>query len=188
MDNQVLRAINHIKYVSKKKPCTVKIFNYLQNNGASNYNYESLENEIAELRNNYIIDETVNITNPIEEVLNFPEDDVDITSKNSDTSCLNQQSSQVDEENDATPSLNNNTLTPNPQAVFPSDFEILFQSLEDKLNGKISAIKSHLLDEVYDLKNELKKLKENYLTKNFDSNEKEEICALKQKVKTLESS
>ena len=58
MDNQVLRAINHIKCVSKKKPCTVKIFNYLQNNGASNYDYESLGNEIAELRNNGIIDET----------------------------------------------------------------------------------------------------------------------------------
>ena len=51
MDNQVFRAINHIKYVSKKKPCIVKIFNYLQNNGASNYNYELLENEIVELRN-----------------------------------------------------------------------------------------------------------------------------------------
>ena len=52
MDNEVfLSAINHIKYVSKKKPCTVKIFNYLQNNGASNYNYELLENEIVELRN-----------------------------------------------------------------------------------------------------------------------------------------
>ena len=186
MDNQVLRAVNHIKYVSKKKPSTLKIFNYLQNNGASNYNYESLENEIAELRNKGIIDETFKITNPIEEVLNFPEDDVDITSENSDISCLNTQSSQVDEENDATPSLNNNTLTPNPQAVFPSDFEILFQSLEDKLNGKISAIKSYLLDEVYDLKNELKVLQDNYLTENSESNEKEEICALKQKVKSLE--
>ena len=29
MDNQVLGAINHIKYACKKKPCTVKIFNYL---------------------------------------------------------------------------------------------------------------------------------------------------------------
>ena len=60
MDNQALRAINHIKYVSKKKPSTVKIFNYLQNNGAFNYDNESLENEIAELRNNGIIDETFN--------------------------------------------------------------------------------------------------------------------------------
>ena len=171
--------------LARKKPNTLKIFNYLQNDGASNYNY-SLKNEIAELRNNEIIDETFKITNPIEEVLNFPEDDVDITSENSDISCLNTQSSQVDEENDATPSLNNNTLTPNPQAVFPSDFEILFQSLEDKLNGKISAIKSYLLDEVYDLKNELKVLQDNYLTENSESNEKEEICALKQKVKSLE--
>ena len=93
------------------------------------------------LRNNEIIDETFKITNPIEQVLNFPEDDVDITSENSDISWLNTQSSQVDGENDATPILNNNnTLTPNPQAVFPSDFEIIFQSLEDKLNGKIKNV------------------------------------------------
>ena len=161
MDNQVLRAINRIKYVSKKKPSTLKIFIFLQKNGASNYNYESLENEIAKLRNSGIIDETFKITNPIEEVFIFPEDDVDITSENSNISCLSIQSPQVDEKNDATPSLDNNTLTPNPQAVFPSAFEILFQSLEDKLSGKISAIKSCLLDEVYDLKNELKVLQVN---------------------------
>ena len=87
-------------------------------------------------------------------MLNFPENNVDKISENTDISCLNTKSSQVDEENDASPSLNNNTLTPNPQAVFPSDFEILFQSLEDKLNGKISAIKSYVLDEVFVLKNE----------------------------------
>ena len=144
IDNQVLRAISHIKYVNKKNPSALKIFNYLQNYRAFKYNYESLENEIAELRNNEIIDETFKIANPIEEVLNFPEDDVDMTLENSDISSLNRQSSQIDEENDAIPSLNNKTLTPNPQAVFPSDFEILFQSLEDILNCKISAIKSYL--------------------------------------------
>ena len=151
MDNQVLRVMNHIKYVSKKKPCTLRIFNYLQKNGASNCNYESEENEVAELRNNGIIDEILKITSPIEIVLNFPEGNVDITSENSDISWLNTQSSQIDEGNDATLSVNNNNLTPNPEAVFPSDFEILFQSLEDKLNVKI-AIKSYLLDVVYDLK------------------------------------
>ena len=113
--------------------------------------------------------------------MNFPEDDVDITSENYDISCLNTQSSQVDEENDTTPSSNHKTLTRNPETVFPSDFEILFQSLEDKLNGKISAIKSHLLDEVYDLKNELKVLQDNYLTEHSEPNEKEEICAIKTK-------
>ena len=97
-----------------------------------------MENETAKLRNNGIIDKV------------FPECwtsqgmTLIITSENSDIGCLNTQSSQFDKENDATPSLNNNTLAPNPQAVFPSDFEILFQSLECKLNGKTSAIKSYL--------------------------------------------
>ena len=49
MDNQALKPINHIKYVTKKKPGILKIFNYLKNNGDSNYNYELLENEIVEL-------------------------------------------------------------------------------------------------------------------------------------------
>ena len=39
---------------------------------------------------------------------------------------------------------------------------------------------------MYDLKNGLKMLQDNYLTENSESNEKEEICALKQKVKSLE--
>ena len=125
------------------------------------------------------MDETFKIANSIEEKLNFPEDDVDITSENYDISCLNTQSSQVHEENDVTPSLNNNTLTPNPQTVFPSDFEILFQSLKDKLNGEISTITSYLLGEVYDLKNELKVLHDNNLAENPFSNEKEETCVLK---------
>ena len=95
MDNQVLRAISHIKYVRNKKPSTLKTFNYQQNNGASNYNYELLENEIAELRNNGVTDEIFKINNPIEEVLNFPEDGVDITSENSNISCLNTQLPQA---------------------------------------------------------------------------------------------
>ena len=79
---------------------------------------------------------------------------------------LSNWTNEQNEENDAIPSLNNNTLTPNPHVVFLSDFEVLFQSLEDKLNGKILAIKSNLLDEMYDLKNELKVLQYNYLTEN----------------------
>ena len=39
---------------------------------------------------------------------------------------------------------------------------------------------------MYDLKNELKVLQDNYLTENLESNEKEEICALKQNVKSPE--
>ena len=46
MENQILKAINQIKYVSKKKHCPVKNFNYLQNNGALNYDYDSVVNKI----------------------------------------------------------------------------------------------------------------------------------------------
>ena len=43
MENQMLKVIKHMKYVSKKKHCQAKIFfNYLQNNGASNYDYDSV--------------------------------------------------------------------------------------------------------------------------------------------------
>ena len=118
MDSQVLRAINHIKYVSNKRPCTVKISNYLQKNVASNCDYEVLENAITESMNNGIIDETFKITNPIEEVSKYQQDDVDIIPENSDISCINIQSSQVDEEYDGIPFLKNITLTPNPQVVF----------------------------------------------------------------------
>ena len=62
------------------------------------------------------------------------------------------KSSQVDEENGESPSLNNIILTPNPRTVFPSDFEN--QPLEDRLNDRISTIKSYLLAKVYDLKND----------------------------------
>ena len=34
MENQILKVINHIKHISKENNFPVKIFNYLQNNGA----------------------------------------------------------------------------------------------------------------------------------------------------------
>ena len=58
MENQILKAINHIKYVSKKNACTLKIFNYLQNNYASNYDYHSVEDKLNELKSNGIIDDS----------------------------------------------------------------------------------------------------------------------------------
>ena len=75
MENQILKAINHIKYVSKKKHCPVKIYNYLQNNGASNYDHVSVVNKIQELMENGIINQSYKIIDPITEVLNLPPDD-----------------------------------------------------------------------------------------------------------------
>ena len=66
IENQILKAINH-----KKKPCTLKIFNYLQNNYASNYDYHSVEVKLNELKSNGIIDDSYKMINPIQEVMNF---------------------------------------------------------------------------------------------------------------------
>ena len=65
IENQILKAINHIKYISKKKPCTLEVFNYLQSNYASKYDYHSVEDELNELKSNGIINDSYKIINPI---------------------------------------------------------------------------------------------------------------------------
>ena len=67
MENQILKAINHIKFISKNKFCTIKIFNYLQNNLVSNYDYHSVEDKLNELKSNGIMDDTYKIINPTPE-------------------------------------------------------------------------------------------------------------------------
>ena len=81
-----------MKYVSKKKHCPVKIFNYLQNNGASNYDYDSVVKKIQELMVNGVIDQSYKIINLVTEGLNLtPDDEVDICSE---ISCSNNFDSQ----------------------------------------------------------------------------------------------
>ena len=73
--------------------------------------------------------------------MNFPDDDVDITPENSEISCLKTQSLRVDEENDATHSLNNNTLPLNPRVAVSSLKFYFTLKFYFRLNGKISSIK-----------------------------------------------
>ena len=47
------------------------MFNYLQNNGNLKYDFKCIENKLAELLYNNVIDNIFKISNPIEEVLNF---------------------------------------------------------------------------------------------------------------------
>ena len=85
IENQILKAINQIKFIGKKRPCTLKIFNYLQNNYASNYDYDSIVGKLNELKSNGIIDDRYKIINPIQEVMNFvTKDEVIIYSENSE--------------------------------------------------------------------------------------------------------
>ena len=84
-----MKAINHIKYISKKTLCTLKIFNYLQNNYASNFDYHSVEAKLNELKSNGIIDDSYKIINPIQKVMNFvAEDEVIVYSENSEDKII----------------------------------------------------------------------------------------------------
>ena len=47
------------------------MFNYLQNNGNFKYDFQCIENKLAELTYNNVIDENFKISNPFEKVLNF---------------------------------------------------------------------------------------------------------------------
>ena len=70
-----LKDINHLKYISKRVPCTLNIFDYLQNSLASNYDYHSVEDKSNELKSNEIIDDSHKIINPIQKVMNFVTED-----------------------------------------------------------------------------------------------------------------
>ena len=191
MEIQILKAINHIKYVSKKKHCPVKIFDYLQNNGVSNYDYDSVVKKIQELMENGVIDQSYKIINPATEVLNLPPDDeVEICSEISDSNDFDSQLSQFHLSNRT--SIENIATTPilntaaNPKHHFDNT-ETHIKLLEDKLLSKIAALKSHLLNDVFDLRNDIMLLKENNeKEKPADSNnKKDEVLLLKEKIKFL---
>ena len=83
-----------MKYASKEKCCQVKMFNYLQNNGASNYDYDTVVTKIQELMENRVIDQSYKIVNPVTDVLNIPHDDeVEICSEISNSSDFDSQPS-----------------------------------------------------------------------------------------------
>ena len=71
IENRILKVINLINYISKKKPCTLKIFNYLQNNHASNYDYHSVGAKLNKLKSNGVINDSYKIINRTQEVMNF---------------------------------------------------------------------------------------------------------------------
>ena len=165
IENQILKAINHIKYISKQKPCTLKIFNYLQNNYASNFDYHSIEAKLNELKSNEIIDDSYKIINPIQEVMNFvTEDNVIIYSENSEHEPNDLHRTATPNKiigPEITTQAVNKSTTQNPKE---SDINVIkrqLQNLENKLVGKILALKSYFMDEILSLKDQIKDYKIN---------------------------
>ena len=185
-----MEAINHIKYISKKKPCTLKIYNYLQNNYASNFDYHSVEAKLNELKANGIINDSYKIINPIQEVMNFvTEDEVTICSENSE-----------DEPNDPhrtvtptkisgpeiTTQVVNKSTTEDPKE---SDINVIngqLQNLENKLVGKILALKSYFMDEILSLMDQIKDYKINGNVQELSIEKSKDLILLRERVKYLE--
>ena len=130
--------------MSEEKHGPVKIFNYLQKNGASNYDHDSVVKKIQELLENGVIDQSYKIINLAIEVLNLPPDDVEICSEISDSNDFDSQLSQFNSSN-RTP-IENVATTPilntaaNPKHHF-DDMETHIKLVEDKLLSKNSSIK-----------------------------------------------
>ena len=163
------------------------MFNYLQNNGASNYDYDSVVKKIQGFMVNGVIDRSYKIINPVTEVLNLPPDDeVEICWEISDSNDFYSQLYQFNSsnitpmENVATTPILNTAATPKHHS---DDIETRIKLLEDKLLSKIAALNSHLLNDIFDLRNEIMLLKENNeKEKPADSNnKKDEVLLLKEK-------
>ena len=185
--------INYIKYVSKKKHWPEKNFNYLQNNEASNYDYDSVINKIQELIESGVIDQSYKIINPVTKVLNLPfDDEVEICSEISDRNNSDSQPSHFNSPN-ITPIVNVATApilnTAATLKRHSNDMETRIKSLEDKLLSKIAALNSHFFNDIFDFRNDIMLLKENNeKEKRSDSNNKrDEVMLVKEKIKLLES-
>ena len=155
-----MKIINHIKYISKKKPCTLKIFNYLQNNYTSNYDYHSLEAKLNELKSNGIIDDSYKIMNPMQEVMNFvTEDEVIIYSENSEHESNDPHRTARPTKiigPEITTQVVNMSTTQEPKE---SDINVTkgqLQNLENKLVSKILAFKSYFMDKKLSVKDQIK--------------------------------
>ena len=155
-----MKAISHIKCISKKKPCALKIFNYLQNNYTSNYDYHSLEAKLNELKSNGIIDDSYKIMNPIQEVMNFvTEDEVIIYSKNSEHESHDPHRTARPTKiigPEITTQVVNMSTTQDPKEPDINVTKGQLQNLENKLVGKILALKSYFMDEILSLKDQIK--------------------------------
>ena len=102
MEQQVLKAINHIKYVSKKGVTISGIQRFLKKKSTTTFDETSVGEIICEMQQNGKIDGKFKIINPIYDDKNFAEDPLEIHPK----TCNDK--SYISEESVDTASINSN--------------------------------------------------------------------------------
>ena len=150
MEQQILKAINHIKYGSKKELTITSIQRFLKEKSTTTFDEASVGEIICEMQQNGNIDGKFKIINPIYDDKNFVEDPLEIHSTTcNDKSYISEESvdSASVNSNDDNYRANDKSFTgehinsddPNKTA---SDSEITINSIEHHLSDSITSVEN----------------------------------------------
>ena len=131
MEQQIIKTINPIKYVSKKRVTISVIHRFLKKISSTTFNETSLGKIICEMQQNGKIDSKFKIINPIYNDKNFAEDPLKIQPK----TCNNK--SYIPEESVDTASINSNNDKAKPIKVLPMNILILIIQIKLQLIVKL---------------------------------------------------
>ena len=145
MEQQILKAINHIKYVSKKGVTISGIQRFLKKKSTTTFDETSLGEIICEMQQNGKIDGKFKIMNPIYDDKNFAEDPREIHPKtfhpeeSVDTTLINSNNDNYSETDKSFIDEHINSDDPNKTA---SDSEITINSMEHHLSDSITSVEN----------------------------------------------
>ena len=142
MEQQILKTINHVKYVSKKGVTISAIRRFLEKKSTTTFDETSLGEIICEMQQNGKIDGKFKIMNPIYDDKNFAEDPREIHPKtfhpeeSVDTTLINSNNDNYSETDKSFIDEHINSDDPNKTA---SDSEITINSMEHHLSDSITS-------------------------------------------------
>ena len=164
MEQQILKAINHIKYVSKKGVTISGIQRFLKKKSTTTFDETSLGEIICEMQQNGKIDGKFKIMNPIYDDKNFAEDPREIHPKtfhpeeSVDTTLIN---SNNDSYSETDKSFIDEHINSDDQNKTASDSEITINSMEHHLSDSITSAEN-LNDKSCDCIARLESLKDEF--------------------------
>ena len=145
IEQQILKAINHIKYVSKKGVTISGIQRFLKKKSTTTFDETSLREIMCEMQQNSKIDGKFKIMKPIYDDKNFAEDSLEIDPKtfypeeSVDTTLINSNNDNCSDTDKSFIDEHINSDDPNKTA---SDSEITINSMEHHLSDSITSVEN----------------------------------------------
>ena len=189
MEQQISKAINHIKYVSKKGVTISGIQRFLKKKSTTTFDKTSLGEIICEMQQNGKVDRKFKIMNGIYDDKHFPEDPREIHPKtfhpeeSVDTTLIN---SNNDNYSETDKSFIDEHINSNDLNKTASDSEITKNSMEHHLSDNITSVES-LNDKSCDCIARLEPLKDKFNLKaiNIKRNLVLKIEILKDEIRSI---